>query len=226
MIPSVMLKLLKRLILVSFVTVLFGCKSDIVETKVKTSDIKRSMSGKIVTVPFSAVIQVLGDDQNTRGEIKKYERIIENYVDVEDFEISKSMMGMQIKVEGNVPLIFGSKARSGGKHPWAIYIKKTDNLTLKKRYPYRLSLETTDHFPSFKNEFTKLNIILSPDPHQPLLMKIRNSDQSALRVFTGSVEIQGKHHALYEGGVRKRISMQMKGGVYDHAAPVIFFNIE
>ena len=147
-------------------------------------------------------------------------------VDVEDFEISKSMMGMQIKVEGNVPLIFGSKARSGGKHPWAIYIKKTDNLTLKKRYPYRLSLETTDHFPSFKNEFTKLNIILSPDPHQPLLMKIRNSDQSALRVFTGSVEIQGKHHALYEGGVRKRISMQMKGGVYDHAAPVIFFNIE
>ncbi|MEE2997218.1 MAG: hypothetical protein VX700_08735 [Pseudomonadota bacterium] len=184
------------------------------------------MSGKIVAVPFSATIQVLGDDESTRGEIKKYEQIIQNYIDVEDFEISKSIMGMQIKIEGNVPLIFGSKARLAGKHPWAIYIKKTDNLTLKKRYPYRLSLETTDHFPSFKNEFTRLNIMLSPDPHQPLLMKIRNSDQSALRVFTGSVEIQGEHHALYEGGVRKRISMQMKGGVYDHAAPVIFFNIE
>ena len=218
--------MLKRLICVAFVVALVGCKSEIVETKVKTSDIRKSISGEMVTVPFSAVLQVLGGDADTRAQVKRYEGIIENYVDVEDFEISKSMMGMQIKVTGNIPLISGNKMGLDGKHPWAIHIKRTANRTLKKRYPYQMSLETTDHFPSFKNEFSKLNIMLSPDPHQPLLIKIRNKDKSKLRVFTGSVEIQGKHHSIYEGEVAKRISLKMKGGVYDHTDPVVFFNIE
>ena len=218
--------MLKRLICVAFVFALIGCKSEIVETKVKTSDIKKSISGEMVTVPYSAVLQVLGDDANTRSQVKKYEGIIENYVDLEDFEISKSMMGMQIKVTGNIPLISGNNMGLDGKHPWVIHIKKTANGTLKIRYPYRMSMTTTEHFPSFKSEFRNLNIMLSPDPHQPLLMKIRNKDQSMLRVFTGSVEIQGKHHSIYESQVAKRVSLKMKGGVYDHTDPVVFFNIE
>ncbi|PPR09540.1 MAG: hypothetical protein CFH41_02570 [Alphaproteobacteria bacterium MarineAlpha11_Bin1] len=221
-----MLKIINRLILFFSCAVLFGCKADILETRLTTSDIKKSMSGKLITVPFSAVIQVIGDDASTRAQVKRYERIIENYVDVEDFEISKSMMGMQIKVLGNIPLLSGNDLRLDGKHPWAIHIKKTANRTLKKRYPYRMSLKTTDYFPSFKSEFSKLNIMLSPDPYQPLLMKIRNKDQSMFRVFTGSVEIQGRHHSIYEGEVAKRVSLKMKGGVYDHTAPVIFFGIE
>ena len=171
-------------------------------------------------------MEVLGGDADTRAQVERYEGIIEKYVDVEDFEISKSMMGMQIKVTGNIPLISGDKIGLDGKDPWAIHIKRTANRTLKRRYPYQMSLTTTDHFASFKNEFSKLNIMLSPDPHQPLLMKIRNKDKSKLRVFTGSVEIQRKHHSIYEGEVARRISLKMKGGVYDHTDPVVFFNIE
>ena len=180
----------------------------------------------MVTVPFSAVLQVLGGDADTRAQVKRYEGIIENYVDVEDFEISKSMMGMQIKVTGNLPLVSGNMKRLDGKHPWALYIKKTAIRTLKQTYPYRMSLQTTEHFPSFKSEFSKLNILLSPDRYQPLLMKIRNRDKTKFRVFTGSVEIQGKHHSIYEGQVAKRISLKMKDGVYDHTDPVLFFDIE
>tara|TARA_B100000686_G_C16292101_1_gene714168 strand:- start:376 stop:549 length:174 start_codon:yes stop_codon:yes gene_type:complete len=57
-------------------------------------------------------------------------------------------------------------------------------------------------------------------------MKIRNRDKSKFRVFTGSVEVQGKHHSIFEGEVAKRISLKMKGGVYEHTDPVLFFNIE
>ena len=218
--------MLKKLICVGFLFALVGCKAEIVETKVKTSDLKKSISGKLVTVPFSAVLSVLGDDAKVRAQVKSYEGIIEKYVDVEDFEISKSMMGMEIKITGNLPLLSGDKTKLDGKVPWVLRITKTDNRTLKKPYPYRVALETTDHFALFKSEFTKLNMLLSPDPHQPLLMKIRNRDKSKLRVFTGSVEIQGKHHSIYESEVAKRISLKMKGGVYEHTEPLIFFNIQ
>ena len=89
--------MLKKFICVGFLFALVGCKAEIVETKVKTSVLKKSISGKLVTVPFSAVLSVLGDDAEVRTQVKSYEGIIEKYVDVEDFEISKSMMGMKIK---------------------------------------------------------------------------------------------------------------------------------
>ena len=147
-------------------------------------------------------------------------------IDVEDFEISKSMMGMEIKVTGNLPLVSGDKTKLDGNDPWVLRIRKTANRTLQTPYPYRMALETTNHFASFKSEFSKLNMFMSPDPLQPLLLKIRNRDKLKLRVFTGSVEIQGKHHSIYEGEVAKRISLKMKGGVYKHTEPLIFFNIQ
>jgi len=220
------IRMLKKLICVGFFFALVGCKAEIVETKVKTSDLKKSISGKIVSVPFSAVLSVMGDDANVRANVKSYERIIENYVDVEDFEISKSMMGMEIKVTGNLPLVSGDKTKPDGKDPWVLRIRKTANRTLQKSYPYRVALETTDHFASFKSEFSKLNMLMTPDPRQPLLVKIRNRTKSKFRVFTGSVEIQGKHHSIYEGEVAKRNSLKMKGGVYEHTEPLIFFNIQ
>ena len=220
------IRMLKKLICVGFLFVLVGCKAEIVETKVKTSDLNKSISGKVVSVPFSAVLSVLGDDAKVRAQVKSYEGIIEKYVDVEDFEISKSMMGMEIKVTGNLPLVSGDKTKLDGNDPWVLRIRKTANRTLQTPYPYRMALETTNHFASFKSEFSKLNMFMSPDPLQPLLLKIRNRDKLKLRVFTGSVEIQGKHHSIYEGEVAKRISLKMKGGVYKHTEPLIFFNIQ
>jgi len=166
------------------------------------------------------------DDANVRAQVKSYERIIENYVDVEEFDISKSMMGIKIKVTGNLPLVSGDKTKLDGKDPWVLRIRKTANRTLQKPYPYRIALETTDHFASFESEFSKLNMLMTPDPHQPLLVKIRNRNKSKFRVFTGSVEIQGKHHSIYEGEVAKKISLKMKGGIYEHTEPLIFFNME
>jgi len=64
------IRMLKKLICVGFLFALVGCKAEIVETKVKTSDLKKSISGKIVSVPFSAVLSVMGDDANVRAQVK------------------------------------------------------------------------------------------------------------------------------------------------------------
>ena len=44
--------MLKRLICAAFVVALVGRKSEIVETKVKTSEIRKSISGEMVTAHF------------------------------------------------------------------------------------------------------------------------------------------------------------------------------
>ena len=136
------------------------------------------------------------------------------------------MMGMELKFEGRIPLVFNEKQAPDGMHPWAVFIKQTNLKSLKNSYPYRLSLEKTRNFSSFKEEFSKLNILLAPDPYQPFLIKLRNVDKSRLRIFSGSVQIDGKYYTFYEETVRKRISLKMKGGVYEHANPVIYFNIQ
>ena len=63
------IRMLKKLICVGFLFVLVACKAEIVETKVKTFDLKKHL-GKMVSVPFSAVLSVLGDDAKVRAQVK------------------------------------------------------------------------------------------------------------------------------------------------------------
>ena len=70
------IRMLKKLIWVGFLFALVGCKAEIVETKVKTSDLKKSISGKMVSVPFSAVLSILGDDANVRAQVKGMKELL------------------------------------------------------------------------------------------------------------------------------------------------------
>ena len=40
----------------------------------------------------------MGDSQDTRQQIKSFEEIIEQYVEIDDVEIEKSMMGMDLLI--------------------------------------------------------------------------------------------------------------------------------
>jgi len=77
---------------------LTGCKAKLIETKIKTSDMKRAIPQGIKTVPFATKITIVGDSQDTRQQIKSFEEIIEQYVEIDDVEIEKSMMGMDLLI--------------------------------------------------------------------------------------------------------------------------------
>ena len=64
-----------------------GCKAELIETKIKTSDIKRAISQGMTTVPFETKITIMGDSKDTRQQIKSFEEIIEQYVELDDVEI-------------------------------------------------------------------------------------------------------------------------------------------
>ncbi len=56
--------------------------------------------------------------------------------------------------------------------------------------------------------------------------KLRNKDDSIFNIFTGGVVDNGESHATFESTVEDKISLTMKGGIYDKWNQVIFFNID
>ena len=217
--------------MVSFLTcfiliLLGGCKAELIETKIKTSDLKRAISQGTTTVPFETKITIMGDSQDARQQIKSFEQIIEQYVELDDIEIEKSMMGMDLLIEGNIPLVYRKKIPKNRTDPWALFMKKNNVKGLSGSYPYTLTLLPTRNFGGFKNKFSELNILLTPSASQPVSFKMRNNDKSEFNVFSGGAMVNGEAHAIYTANVKRKLSLTMKGGVYDTAYPAIFFRLD
>ena len=205
--------------------ILAGCKAELIETKIKTSDIKRAISKGITTVPFETKITIMGETEDTRQQIKSFGEIIEQYVELDDVEIEKSMMGMDLVIEGNIPLVHGKKLPRNRTDPWALFIKKNKVKGLSESYPYSITLLPTRNFGSFKNKFSELNILLTPSASQPVSFKMRNNDKSQFNVFSGGAMVNGEAHAIFTANVKRKLSLTMKDGVYDTAYPVVFFRL-
>ena len=213
--------------LTSFILVILaGCKAELIETKIKTSDIKRAISKGITTVPFETKITIMGETEDTRQQIKSFGEIIEQYVELDDVEIEKSMMGMDLVIEGNIPLVHGKKLPRNRTDPWALFIKKNKVKGLSESYPYSITLLPTRNFGSFKNKFSELNILLTPSASQPVSFKMRNNDKSQFNVFSGGAMVNGEAHAIFTANVKRKLSLTMKDGVYDTAYPVVFFRLD
>ena len=206
--------------------ILTGCKAELIETKIKTSDIKRAISKGITTVPFETKITIMGETEDTRQQIKSFGEIIEQYVELDDVEIEKSMMGMDLMIEGNLPLVHGKKLPRNRTDPWALFIKKNKVKGLSESYPYSITLLPTRNFGSFKNKFSELNILLTPSASQPVSFKMRNNDKSQFNVFSGGAMVNGEAHAIFTANVKRKLSLTMKDGVYDTAYPVVFFRLD
>ena len=206
--------------------ILTGCKAELIETKIKTSDIKRAISKGITTVPFETKITIMGETEDTRQQIKSFGEIIEQYVELDDVEIEKSMMGMDLVIEGNIPLVHGKKLPRNRTDPWALFIKKNKVKGLSESYPYSLTLLPTRNFGGFKNKFSELNILLTPSASQPVSFKMRNNDKSQFNVFSGGAMVNGEAHAIFTANVKRKLSLTMKDGVYDTAYPVVFFRLD
>ena len=206
--------------------ILAGCKAELIETKIKTSDIKLAISKGITTVPFETKITIMGETEDTRQQIKSFGEIIEQYVELDDVEIEKSMMGMDLVIEGNIPLVHGKKLPRNRTDPWALFIKKNKVKGLSESYPYSITLLPTRNFGSFKNKFSELNILLTPSASQPVSFKMRNNDKSQFNVFSGGAMVNGEAHAIFTANVKRKLSLTMKDGVYDTAYPVVFFRLD
>ena len=205
---------------------LTGCKSALVEVSLKTKDIKAAISGEVVMVEFETTFNLLAEyDEETKTEIDKMRAVAEKYFALEEFEVVKQDFGIDIEIEGEIPLVYmkDASAESLETSPWIIKIRNFNHSGSLKSYPYIISLATTSNFQSFVNLMEDINILVSPDKFQPVKFKLRPSGDDKLQIFTGGVIINGSSFIVKEMEVSEKINLTMKEGSYtDNFAAFLF----
>ncbi len=220
---------MKFLILVFFfLFALTGCKSDLIEITLKTKDIKAAISGESVMVEFETTFNLLAEyDEETKTEIARMKEVAENYFEIEEFEVVIKDFGIDIEIEGEIPLVYinDASAESSETSPWIIKIRNFNHSGSLKNYPYIISLSTTSHFQPFVNLMEDINILVTPDKFQPVKFKLRPSSDDKLQIFTGGVTINGTSFIVKEMEVAEKINLTMKEGSYESNFPAFLFQI-
>ena len=145
-------------------------------------------------VEFETTFNLLAEyNEETKTEISKMKQVAEKYFEIEEFEVVIKDFGIDIEIEGEIPLVYmnDASAESLETSPWIIKIRNFNHSGSLKNYPYILSLATTSNFQSFVNLMEDINILVSPDKFQPVKYKIRPSGEDKLQIFTGGVIING-----------------------------------
>ncbi len=222
------MKRLQRLVIaIGTVLLLFGCKADLVEIEVKTKDLREAIAGDKVALEFEAEFSLIAEyDDETKGQINALEETIETYISLEEFDVSEGDFGLTITIEGEIPLLYASTGEVSKdiESPWALVISDNQDGGSLSGYTYKLTVVATPRFAAFEGELQNINFMLSPDAFQPIKFKLRASGDDQLKIFTGAVEVGGESRVVYESQVSKRLTLTMKGGVYDKAFQVIYFS--
>jgi hypothetical protein len=209
---------------------LIGCKADQIETSIKSKDLRKAIAGNPVSVEFEAELSLMADseDEETKAQLKSIEKIIEKYLSIEEFDITKGDFGFKIKIDGELPLVYstGSKAITSVESPWVMKVSDNRDVGILSGFSHKLTFSTTSQFNAFSGELQDINFMLSPDKRQPMKFKLKTTGNDVLHIFTGGVEVGGETRVLYEARVEKRISLTMQGGVYDSAEQVIYFSLK
>ena len=109
---------------------------------------------------------------------------------------------------------------------WVILISDNNNQGILSSFKYKLEFIVSPTFNTFASELQNVNILIGLEQFQPVKFKLRNKDDSIFNIFTGAVEGSSESHATFESDVEDKISLTMKGGIYDKTNQVIFFNID
>ena len=209
---------------------LIGCKAELIETSIKSKDLRKAIAGNPVSVEFEAELSLMADteDEETKAQLKSIEKIVEKYLSIEEFDITKGDFGFNIKIEGELPLVYstGSKAITSVESPWVMKVSDNRDAGILSGFSHKLTFSTTSQFDAFSGELQNINLMLSPDERQPMKFKLKTTGNDVLHIFTGGAEVGGETRVLYEARVEKRISLTMQGGVYDSAEQVIYFSLK
>ena len=219
----------KTILSLLLVSSLLGCKANEVEVSISKKDIEKAISGENISVVFDATLDLMAqNDEEMRGTIQSIAKVTENYLTIEEFELTTGDFGLNIDVEGEIPLIYIEDIREikNISEPWALIILRNEKKGTLSSFPYILKFTETSSFNAYSGELNQIDMMLSPDKRQPIKFKIKNNSEVPLTLFSGGVEVNGEHFVIYETAVEKRVSLTMQDGVYDNTAPLFYFRLD
>ena len=164
--------------LLFFSIFLIGCKSELVEIDINTSDIVEVINGETIDVEFESVFSLISElDDETKIQLEKIETIAEKYASIDDFDVTEGeYLGLNIALEGELPMIYRSNGsiEESITSPWVVLISDNDFLGSLSSYKYKIEFITTPSYTAFDGELQNINFMLTADQFQPVKFKIKN----------------------------------------------------
>lgn len=176
---------------------LAGCSADSVQVTVGAKDISAALEGEATTVSYVAVFDTFGTlDAEKRSEIEALEVIARRHLQIDEFEIEQDGSSVRVTIEGEMPLVYGSKAAANSKSPWVIAINDVSVHDLRSLFPYSVQLVTSAAFEQFSREAKGISYMASPYAVQPVRFRVRANDGKELRLLAGGFQEGAGTHMI------------------------------
>ena len=192
---------------------LAGCKADKMEIDLNEKVLQSAKSGQEEMVSFEAKFSTFGElDDAQKAQVSAIEDILEDYIELEDFDLASTDMGFEVVIEGKIPV----STDSANSSAYFLLITQSDILT-----DYSLiQLKTGTSFDKMSTEMKAINFMLAPDAFHPTTFKIKGKK---LDVIAIAAKIDGDEHLIWKGKVDGRERFKYDGGIFDKTGAGLFF---
>jgi len=115
----------KTLIFAFGLVALAGCKADKIEIDLTEKILQSAKSGQEEMVSFEATFSTFGElDDAQKAQVSAIENILEDYIELEDFELATTDMGFEVIIEGEFPV----STNSANSSAYFLHITQSDIL--------------------------------------------------------------------------------------------------
>ena len=145
---------------------LAGCKADKLEIDLTKTILQSVRSGQEEMVSFEATFSTIGNlDDAQKAQISAIENILENYVELEDFELATTDMGFEVIIEGEFPV----STNSENNNAYFLHVTQSD---IFSDYSF-VQLKTGSSFDKMSTEMKAISYMLAPGEFHPTTFKIK-----------------------------------------------------
>lgn len=186
-------------------TILAGCKADIVEVNITDQDIKSAIDGNQGSVAFKASFSQLGKmDEKTRAQLNAIKDITSTNMNIDEFNIDSNDQKVSISIEGRLPITNSIDTSD----PYIILVNKSET------FPDFISVQIVNgqKFKSLKGAISGISMMASPQEKQPIKFKIKAPGS---RVIAPAAEIDGITKLFHDVILKDKLTMSFKDGPYE-----------
>ena len=207
------MKLVSRYYLLAATLIaLAGCNADKLEISLKTEQLRDAGQGIDNSTAFEAQFSLMSEmDDQQRSELEQMIATVEDFMEIDDVELESSDFGINLIIEGNIPVSATQVAA-----PW--YVSVTSSEIFGDLY--RVELANGTEFDRFQNALQGINFMLAPNAVQPVKFKLRGEGV----VLAPGVEVDGYTYLLYADEIDRRLTMNFSGGPWENTSGGFFLN--
>lgn len=205
------------LIVIWAIAALAGCKADELEIGIDEAEIRDAVGVGSPAVTFEATFSNNGElslTDNDRAQFEAIEKIIKQFIVLDDFEIELSDRGYDVVLNGIIPMT------KYPDEPSAYFVFVSPSELFEGAL--RVELRTGTQFAKMVREIRDVNPMLAPDAYHPTLFQLK---ANGAEVIAPTVQVDGRYHLMWRGVVQHRLRMTFSGGAYDEIGAGFFLRL-